>query len=58
LAHLRIGTTLTLPADAIVRTWAILAMRGAGKTYTAGVVVEEILEHRLMPVVVVDPLGA
>ncbi len=37
-------------------TFAILAKRGAGKTYTAAVLVEELLKAGLHAVVV-DPVG-
>lgn len=53
---LRIADSVVLPEDAVTQTFGILAKRGAGKTYTASVMVEEFVEHRL-PVVVVDPVG-
>ncbi len=53
---LRIAENLELPAEAITQTFAILAKRGVGKTYTASVFVEEIIKAGL-PVVVVDPIG-
>lgn len=34
---LRIASNLTLPPEACTQTFAILAKRGAGKTYTAAV---------------------
>src|SRR5437870_736353 len=54
---LRISPELELPVEVVTETLAILAKRGAGKTYTASVLVEEMLEARLQ-VVVVDPIGA
>jgi hypothetical protein len=54
--ELRIASDLSLPLDAVTQTLAILAKREAGKTYTASVLVEELLKADL-PVVVVDPLG-
>lgn len=53
---LRIASNLILPHEAVTQTFAILAKRGAGKTYTALVMVEEIHQagHQ---VVVVDPVG-
>ncbi len=45
----------TLPLDAATETISILAKRGAGKTYTASVIAEEMLEQGLH-VVVLDPL--
>jgi uncharacterized protein len=53
---LQISRELSLPAEAVSETFAILAKRGAGKTYTAAVLVEELLKAGLQ-VVVVDPVG-
>jgi Helicase HerA, central domain len=53
---LRIAENLELPPEAITQTFAILAKRGVGKTYTASVFVEEIIKAKL-PVVVIDPIG-
>lgn len=56
MSELRISADLTLPREAVTETFAILAKRGVGKTYTASVLVEEMLKAGL-PVVVVDPIG-
>jgi hypothetical protein len=53
---LKISTDLSLPSEAVTQTFAILAKRGMGKTYTASVMVEEMLKQNL-PVVVADPVG-
>ncbi len=53
---LHIAKNLELPEEAVTQTFAILAKRGVGKTYTASVLVEEIIKVGL-PVVVVDPIG-
>jgi DNA helicase HerA-like ATPase len=53
---LHVSKELSLPAEAVSETFAILAKRGAGKTYTAAVMVEELLKAGLH-VVVVDPVG-
>jgi uncharacterized protein len=53
---LRLSKDLQLPAEAVTQTFAILAKRGVGKTYTASVMVEEMLKAGLH-VVVVDPIG-
>lgn len=53
---LHMSKDLILPAEAGTQTFAILAKRGAGKTYTAAVMVEELLNAGLH-VVVVDPVG-
>lgn len=53
---LRISEDLTLPEDAVTETFAILAKRGRGKSYTASVMAEEMIEAGL-PVLIIDPLG-
>lgn len=50
------ASKLSLPADALTQTIAILAKRGVGKTYTAAVLTEEVLKTG-QQVVVVDPIG-
>jgi hypothetical protein len=47
--------TLELPVSAVTRTFAILAKRGAGKSYTAAVMAEEFDKNSL-PFVVFDPI--
>lgn len=53
---LTLSKDLELPLEAVTQTFAILAKRGVGKTYTASVMVEEMLKAQLQ-VVVVDPIG-
>jgi hypothetical protein len=53
---LRLAADFTIPSDAVTQTFAILAKRGVGKTYTALVLVEELLKAG-HPTVVVDPVG-
>lgn len=53
---LQIAEDFTLPLDAVTETFAILAKRGAGKTYTGMVMVEEMIKAGL-PLCVIDPLG-
>lgn len=53
---LTISKDLKLPDDAVTQTFAILARRGAGKTYGAKVLAEEMLEAG-HPIVVLDPIG-
>lgn len=57
MTALRIARDLALPLDAVTQAIGILARRGAGKTYTATVLVEEVVSAGL-PVVVLDPTGA
>jgi hypothetical protein len=54
--QLHISDELALPAEAVTQTFAVLAKRGAGKTYTAAVMTEQMVAagHQ---VVVVDPVG-
>lgn len=61
VSALRVGTTrsgkpFTLPDSIVTATMAILAKKGAGKTYTAGVIEEEFAQHHI-PFVVLDPIG-
>src|SRR5436189_299396 len=53
---LRISSKFSIPTDAVTQTFAILAKRGVGKTYTASVMAEEMLKANL-PVVIADPIG-
>lgn len=57
LSDLRVSTDLALPSDAVTQTFGILARKGAGKTYTALVMGEEMIKAGL-PVVIMDSLGA
>jgi uncharacterized protein len=50
------GRAFDLPLDAVVQTFAILAMRGAGKTCTAAVMAEEMCKAGL-PWICFDPVG-
>jgi uncharacterized protein DUF87 len=50
------GKTFGLPLDAVTQTFALLAIRGAGKTCTAAVIAEEMCKARL-PWLCFDPVG-
>ena len=54
---LKISDTLQLPIEFVTSTQAILAVKGAGKTYTASVQAEELLELG-QQTVIIDPTGA
>ncbi len=53
---LRLGPGMGLPLDAVTETFAILAMRGAGKSNTAVVLAEEFYRAGI-PWVCLDPKG-
>jgi hypothetical protein len=55
--YLQIAKDLELPLSVVVQTFAILARRGAGKTYTASVLAEEMLEKQ-QQIIAIDPTGA
>ncbi len=58
MTGLRISADLApIPLDAVTSTFGILAIRGAGKSYTASVLAEEFLSAG-QRIVVVDPTGA
>lgn len=57
MSDMRIAKGFALPSDAVTQTFAILARKGAGKTYTGAVLTEELVKAGLQ-VVVLDPLGA
>lgn len=44
--HLNLGS-LHLPLNAATKTFAILAKRGAGKSYTGAVLAEEFHKHNM-----------
>lgn len=53
---MKLSPHLHLPADVVTRTLAILAQKGAGKTYTAMKLAELMLEES-MQIVALDPTG-
>lgn len=53
---LKISEDIELPLDAVTQTMAIVARKRVGKTYTASVIAEEFIEHKI-PIVVLDPTG-
>jgi uncharacterized protein len=55
--RLHISDDLSLSLDAVTQTFAVLAKRGVGKTYTASVMAEEMLKAG-QQVVALDPTGA
>lgn len=57
MKQLKISSSFSLPLEAVTQTFALLAKRGSGKSYTASVMAEEMLKAR-QQVVVLDPTGA
>lgn len=57
MKHLKISSAVSLPLDAVTQTFAILAVKGSGKSYTASVMAEEMLKAG-QPIVVLDITGA
>jgi hypothetical protein len=53
---LRIAKDLELPVDGVTQTLACIGRKGAGKTYLAGVLAEQMLDARAQ-VVVLDAVG-
>lgn len=56
MKDLHLASDLALPASTVTQNLAFLARRGAGKTYAAGKLAEELLGAGAQ-VVVVDPIG-
>lgn len=54
---LKISDSLTLPLDAVTQTFAIVAKKRVGKSYTGAVIAEELIANDI-PFVVLDPTGA
>jgi len=54
---LSIASNLSLPIDIAGQTIGLVGIRGSGKTNTAGVIAEELLDHH-QPIVVLDPTDA
>ncbi len=56
MTTLTLAPNLDLPIEAVTQTFAILGMRGVGKSYTSMVMAEEMLGAG-QQIVVVDPIG-
>ena len=54
MSKINLGS-IQIPINAATKTFALLAKRGAGKTYTAGVLAEEYSKNNI-PFVVFDPI--
>lgn len=56
MSDLHVADGLALPLDAVTRTFAILAKKGSGKTYTASVFAEELIQAG-QHFCAIDPMG-
>ena len=54
--EIRLAKDLALPLEVVTQKIAILAVSGAGKTYTGKLLAEEILENGQWPIII-DPVG-
>lgn len=54
---LHLSPKFSLPSEAVTETFAILAKRGVGKTYTAKKMAEQMLKAAAAPVLIADPIG-
>ena len=53
---IKISKTLELPNDAVTQTFAQIGKKGAGKTYLASMIAEQMLDIEAQ-VIVIDPIG-
>lgn len=56
MKNLKISNTLSFPLETATSTISILAIRGAGKTYTGSVIAEEMIGAQVQTVII-DPTG-
>lgn len=56
MSELKISESLSLPLNAVTQTFACIGRRGAGKTYLATMLAEQMLDVRAQ-VIVLDPVG-
>jgi hypothetical protein len=56
MEQLKISREVSLPLDAVTQTLAAIARKGAGKTFLASLIAEQMLDARAQ-VIVVDPVG-
>jgi hypothetical protein len=54
---IQLSSDVSFPLSFVTNTTAVLARRGAGKSYTASVIAEQVMEAE-QPVIILDPLGA
>lgn len=56
MSKLHLSTDLSVPIDACTQTFAWIGRKGSGKTYGAGKLVEELMDHDVQ-VVILDTVG-
>ncbi len=54
--QIKIAENLNLPLDAITQTFAQIGRKGAGKTYLASMIAEQMLDVQAQ-VIIIDPIG-
>lgn len=54
--QLRLAKNLALPLDAVTQTFGCIGRKGSGKTYLAGLMAEEMLDHHAQ-IIIIDPVG-
>jgi uncharacterized protein len=57
MPELKLGKHLNMPLELATQTTSIIGLRGSGKTNTASVIVEELLDNNI-PVLIIDPTDA
>ena len=53
---MKLSTNLSLPNNAVTQTFLCVGRRGSGKTHTASVLAEQMLDQG-WPIIVIDPVG-
>ena len=56
MSGLKLSDSLTLPIDAVTQTFACIGRRGAGKTYLAGLLAEQMLDAGAQ-IIILEPVG-
>lgn len=51
-----LAKNLTPPVDAVTQTFGCIGRKGSGKTYLAGLLAEQMLDHHAQ-IIVIDPVG-
>ena len=56
MSQLKISDAISLPSNAVTQTFACIGRKGAGKTYLASMLAEQMLDIGAQ-VVILDPVG-